>query len=53
MSVLLRNLASDESGATAIEYGLIVVLLSTAAIAAFTLIGTNLGTSMNNIAGQL
>ncbi|MCW5748434.1 MAG: Flp family type IVb pilin [Alphaproteobacteria bacterium] len=53
MSVLFRSLMNDERGATAIEYGLIVSLISVAAIAAYSLVGTNLGTSMNNIAGKL
>ncbi|MCW5748516.1 MAG: Flp family type IVb pilin [Alphaproteobacteria bacterium] len=53
MSVQLRHLLNDETGATAIEYGLIAVLISTVAIAAFTAIGTNVGTSMNNVAGKL
>jgi pilus assembly protein Flp/PilA len=32
----------DESGATAIEYGLIVALIAVAAIASFTLLGDSL-----------
>ena len=32
----------DESGATAIEYGLIAALISVAAIAGFTAVGTSL-----------
>jgi pilus assembly protein Flp/PilA len=43
----------DESGATAIEYGLIAALISVAAIAAFQLVGTNLSTTFHNIATQL
>jgi pilus assembly protein Flp/PilA len=39
-----------ESGATAIEYGLIAALIAVAAIAAFTLVGTNLSTVFNTIA---
>lgn len=53
MSRLIGKLIHDDAGATAIEYGLIAILLSTAAIAAWSLVGTNLGTSMNNIAGKL
>ncbi len=34
-----KRLARDEKGATAIEYGLIVALLSIALIASFNLIG--------------
>lgn len=43
----------DESGATAIEYGLIAALISVAIILALTAVGTNLGTTFNNIATQL
>ncbi len=48
-----RKLFKDEAGATAIEYGLIAALISVAAIAAFSLVGTNLGTMMNNVAGKM
>ncbi|HJQ57982.1 MAG TPA: Flp family type IVb pilin [Vineibacter sp.] len=53
MVLLLRKLLKDETGATAIEYGLIVVLTSTAAIAGYSLVGNSLNTSINNIAGKL
>jgi pilus assembly protein Flp/PilA len=53
MQALFRKLVRDESGATAIEYGLIAALISVAAIGAFTLVGTNLGTGMNNVAAKL
>ncbi len=46
---LLRN----ESGATAIEYGLIAALIAVAAIGAFQLVGTNLSATFNNVATQL
>lgn len=36
---LLRTLRRDQSGATAIEYGLIVALISVAAISGFTAMG--------------
>ena len=39
---LLKDLMNDESGATAIEYGLIAALVSVAAIAAFTEMGSSL-----------
>ena len=42
---LMSNFLRDESGATAIEYGLIVALVSVAAIVALT----SLGGSLNNI----
>lgn len=44
---------ADEEGATAIEYGLIVALISVVIIAAVTLVGTNLKEIFNYIAGQL
>ena len=47
------NLVKDESGVTAIEYALIAALIAVAAIAAFTLVGTNLSTTFSTIAGKL
>jgi pilus assembly protein Flp/PilA len=44
---LLTNLWSDESGATAIEYGLIIALISVVLIATITTLGTNLNTSLS------
>jgi pilus assembly protein Flp/PilA len=42
MFITLRNLIQDESGATAIEYGLIAALVSVAAIAALSAMGDSL-----------
>ena len=42
MTTLLSCYADDESGASAIEYGLVASLISVAIIAALTLIGINL-----------
>ena len=42
MTKLIRNYFTDESGATAIEYGLIAALVSVAAIVALTALGTEL-----------
>jgi pilus assembly protein Flp/PilA len=50
---LLSNLVRDESGVTAIEYALIAALIAVAAIAAFTLVGTNLRTVFSTIAGKV
>jgi pilus assembly protein Flp/PilA len=47
------NLISEKSGVTAIEYALIAALIAVAAIAAFTLVGTNLSTTFSTIANQL
>ncbi len=49
---IVRILA-DESGATAIEYGLIAALISVAAIAAMTNVGNNLRTIFNDVASNL
>ena len=38
---ILSRLLADESGATAIEYGLIVALISVVIIGAVTTLGTN------------
>lgn len=38
----LRNLARDEKGATAIEYGLIAALIAIAALVAFNRLGLSL-----------
>ncbi len=42
MKSLVTRFVKDESGATAIEYGLIAGLISVVIIAAITIIGTNL-----------
>ena len=49
----LNRLGSDESGATAIEYGLIAALIAVAIIAAATTVGTSLKSTFNNIASNL
>jgi len=50
---LLNRILRDESGATAIEYGLIAALISIAAISAFTTVGTKLSASMLNVSNKL
>ena len=42
MSHLIKQLAKDESGATAIEYGLIAMLISVAIITILGALGTSL-----------
>jgi pilus assembly protein Flp/PilA len=44
---------NDESGATAIEYGLIVALIAVVVITAFTTLGTNLNGKMTKAAQAL
>jgi len=52
MSTFLRFIR-NESGATAIEYGLIAAGISVAIIAAVNTIGTSLNTSFTSISTQL
>ncbi len=44
---------SNESGATAIEYGLIAALVSVAAIGALTAMGDSLETLFSTVSGSL
>ncbi len=53
MKNLFSRFIKDESGATAIEYGLIASLVSIAAIVAFKSVGTKLGSTFNDIANNL
>jgi len=53
MKAIFARFAKDESGATAIEYGLIAALISVAAIAAMTTVGTNLASMFTTVAGEL
>ena len=47
------KLLRDESGATAIEYGLIAALIAVAAIAAMTTIGSNLTATFDKVGSEL
>ena len=49
----IKRFLSDESGATAIEYGLIAALISVAAIAAVTKVGTNMKGTFNKVSGNM
>jgi pilus assembly protein Flp/PilA len=51
--MLFRHFLADESGATAIEYGLIAALISVAAIAGFTLVGSKLSGMMTGVSDKL
>ena len=51
--MFFRKLAQEEQGVTAIEYALIAALIAVAAIAAFTLVGTNLSSTFSAIASQV
>jgi pilus assembly protein Flp/PilA len=52
-SVCGSRILKDTRGVTAIEYALIAALIAVAAIAAFTLVGTNLSTVFSTIADQV
>ena len=49
----LRRFADDESGATAIEYGLIAALIAVVIIGGLQSIGGNLKTTFNNVGSAL
>ncbi|TPP09353.1 Flp family type IVb pilin [Rhizobium glycinendophyticum] len=53
MTNLFARFIKDESGATAIEYGLIAALISVALITGATTLGSKLNTQFNNLAGKL
>jgi pilus assembly protein Flp/PilA len=53
MFSIIRKLIKDESGATAIEYGLIAALISVAAITAFSTVGTRLSAKMTAVGNSL
>jgi pilus assembly protein Flp/PilA len=50
---ILKKFAADESGATAIEYGLIAALIAVVIIGAITVVGTNLSTTFTTVSGSL
>jgi pilus assembly protein Flp/PilA len=52
MSVFAR-FVRDESGATAIEYGLIAALIAVVIIGAVTAVGTNLSTTFTTVSTSL
>lgn len=53
MKSFLARFAHDESGATAIEYGLIAALIGVAIVAGAGAVGTNLNTMFQTISGRL
>ena len=53
VSRLTSEFLRDQSGATAIEYGLLAALISTAIIAAVGAVGGNLGNLFNGVANQI
>jgi pilus assembly protein Flp/PilA len=53
MKNIFARFLKDESGATAIEYGLIAAGIALAIITAVNLVGTNLTTKFTSIATKL
>jgi pilus assembly protein Flp/PilA len=53
MAAVVSRFMKDESGATAIEYGLIAALIATALITGATTLGNALNNQFNGLAGQL
>ncbi len=53
MPSLISRLVRDESGVTAIEYGLIAALIAVAAVAVMTTVGTNLSGTFSQVAASL
>jgi pilus assembly protein Flp/PilA len=53
MGNLFHRFIDDQSGVTAIEYGLIAALIAVAIIIAVTTVGTDLTSTYNSIASAL
>ena len=53
MTNLLSRFVRDESGATAIEYGLIAALIAVVVIGAVTAVGTGLSGTFTTVAGSV
>jgi pilus assembly protein Flp/PilA len=50
---MFARFLKDESGATAIEYGLIAALIAGAIIGGVTALGTNAGATFNEVAAEM
>ncbi len=53
MSKFVTRFMKDESGATAIEYGLIAALIAVVIIAGVTSLGGNIGNVFNKVASNI
>ena len=53
MKKFAARLIQDQSGATAIEYGLIVALIAVVIITAVTTLGTKLNNAFTNVGSKL
>ena len=53
MKDLIVRFADDDSGATAIEYGLLAALIAVVIIASVTAVGTSMSAQFNKIANKI
>jgi len=53
MSNIFSNFVRDESGATAIEYGLIAALIAVVIIGAVSAVGTGLSTTFTTVSSSV
>ncbi len=53
MKSLFARFVKDQSGATAIEYGLIAALISVVAISTLSTLGSNLNNKFASVSGAL
>jgi pilus assembly protein Flp/PilA len=53
MSAFFTKVLRDESGVTAIEYGLIAALIAVAAVTIMGTVGTNLTSTFSKVAANL
>lgn len=53
MKQWLQKFYRDETGASAVEYGLLVAGIAIAALVAIQAVGTNLSSLFQNVAGNL
>jgi pilus assembly protein Flp/PilA len=52
MFKLINKVRKDEEGAALVEYGLLIGLIAAVCIVAVTLLGTNVSTMLNSVAGK-
>jgi pilus assembly protein Flp/PilA len=53
MQDLVKRFAADESGVTAIEYGLIAALIAVAIIGAARVVGTTISATFQNVSTEM
>jgi pilus assembly protein Flp/PilA len=53
MVTAMKRFWNDESGATAVEYGLMVALIAVVIIVSVALLGTNLNTKFDTVANSV